>query len=111
MAINVEILSIKKTDNLDITNVVTTVSYRLSKELNGKVANIDGEANLDFTSVTEENYIPMSGLTETIVKDWVLGCIGDRIISIEEYLDDELTPQEEQTKIVSTEINLPWETN
>lgn len=108
MAINVEVKSIKKTDNLGISNVVTTVSYRLSKELNGKVANIDGEANLDFTSVTEENYIPISGLTETIVKDWVLSCIGDRILSIEEYLDAELTPQEEQTKIVSTEVDLPW---
>ena len=111
MAINIEIKSIKKTDNLDITNVVTTISYRLTKELNGKTASVDGEANLDFTNVTEDNYIPISGLTKTIINEWILNCIGDRITSIEEYLDMELTPQEEQRKIVSTEINLPWETN
>lgn len=109
MAINIIIKSMKKTDNLNIPNTVTEISYSITKELNGKIATVDGFAGLNIDELTQENFIPLSGLTETIVKDWVLNCIGDRITSIEEYLDTELTPQEEQTKIVSNEITLPWE--
>ena len=101
----------KKTDDLEVPNTVTEITYSITKELNGKTASVDGFAGLDISQLTEENFIPLSELTETIVKDWVLNCISDRINSIEQYLDTELTPQEEKTKIVSTEIKLPWETN
>jgi hypothetical protein len=111
MSFNINIKKIKSTNDLEIRNVVTEITYVISKELNGKTSSIEGLANLDFTILTEDNYIPLSGVTENIAKEWVLNCIGDRITSIEEYLDNELSPQEEQTRIVSTEINLPWETN
>jgi hypothetical protein len=111
MSVNINIKKIKSTNDLEIKNVVTEITYVISKELNGKTSSIEGLANLDFTVLTEENYIPLSGVTQNIAKDWVLSCIGDRITSIEEYLDNELSPQEEQTKIVSSEVNLPWETN
>ena len=111
MAINIIIKNKKKTDDLEIPNTVTQITYSITKELNGKTASVDGFAGLDINELTEENFIPLSGITENIAKDWVLSCIGDRITSIEEYLDNELLPQEEQTRIVSTEINLPWETN
>jgi hypothetical protein len=111
MSVNVNIKKIKSTNDLEIQNVITEITYVVSKELNGKTASIEGMANLDFTTLTEDNYVPLSGVTENIAKEWVLNCIGDRIVSIEEYLDNELSPQEEQTKIVSNEVNLPWETN
>jgi len=111
MSVNIIIKSMKKTDNLDIPNTVTEITYSVTKELNGKVASIDGFAGLDINNLSEENFIPLSGLTETVVKEWVLNCIGDRITSIETYLDNELSPQEEQTKIITTEVKLPWETN
>jgi hypothetical protein len=111
MAINIKIKSIKTTDNLFIPNVVTEVKYCITKEIGNKIASIDGFANLDFTELTNEVYIPFSELTEDIVKEWVLICIGERIQSIELYLDNELTMQEEQMRITSTEVNLPWETN
>jgi hypothetical protein len=111
MAINIIIKNMKKTDDLEVPNTVTEITYSITKELNGKTASVDGFAGLDISQLTEENFIPLSELTETIVKDWVLNCISDRINSIEQYLDTELTPQEEKTKIVSTEIKLPWETN
>ena len=111
MSVNINIKKIKSTNNLEIQNVITEITYVVSKELNGKTASIEGMANLDFTTLTEDNYVPLSGVTENIVKEWVLNCIGDRIVSIEEYLDNELSPQEGQTKIVSNEVNLPWETN
>ena len=98
----------KKTDNLDFPNVVTEIKYEITKEVNGVTAFVEGFTNLSFGELTEETYIPITGLTENIVKDWVLQSIGERIISIEEYLDNQLSPIEEQTKIVSTEINLPW---
>ena len=110
MSINIIIKSMKKTDDLEIPNTVTEITYSITKEVNGKIATVDGFAGLDISTLIEENFIPLSGLTETMVKDWVLNCIGDRITSIEEYLDSELTPQEEQTKIVSSEITLPWNT-
>jgi hypothetical protein len=111
MSINISIKGIKKTDNLDFPNVVTEIKYEITKEQNNKTASLEGFANLDFSELTEENYIPMSGLTENIVKGWVLNSIGDRITSIETYLDNEIETQEEKIKIVSTEIKLPWETN
>jgi hypothetical protein len=111
MSININIKGIKKTDNLDFPNVVTEIKYEITKEQNGKSASIEGFANLDFSGLTEENFTPMSGLTENIVKGWVLNSIGDRITSIETYLDGEIEQQEEKTKIVSSEVNLPWETN
>jgi hypothetical protein len=112
MSINITIKGIKKTDNLDFLNVITEIKYEITKEQNNKTASLEGFANLDFSELTEENYIPMSGITENIVKDWVLNSIGDRITSIEEYLDNELSPQEEeQIKIISMEIKLPWENN
>jgi hypothetical protein len=111
MSININIKGIKKTDNLDFPNVVTEIKYEITKEQNGKSASIEGFANLDFSELTEENFTPMSGLTENIVKGWVLNSIGDRITSIEAYLDSEIEQQEEKTKIVSSEVNLPWETN
>ena len=111
MSININIKGIKKTDNLDFPNVVTEIKYEITKEQNGKSASIEGFANLDFSELTEENFTPMSGLTENIVKGWVLNSIGDRITSIETYLDGEIEQQEEKTKIVSSEVNLPWETN
>lgn len=109
MAINIIIKNMKKTDDLVIPNTVTQIEYSITKELNGKTAIIDGFAGLDISNLTEENFIPLSGLTESIVKNWALNCIGDRITSIEQYLDNELTPQDEQKKIVSEEIKLPWE--
>lgn len=108
MSINIEIKSIKKTDNLDIPDVVTLISYRISKEMNGKIANVDGEANLNFGELSQENFIPLSELTEDIVKGWVLSTIGDRITSIESHLDGELDPQEEKTRIITSEVKLPW---
>ena len=111
MSVNVLIKSIKKTDNLELPNVVTEINYKITKEENGKTASLEGFANLDFSELTQENYVPISGLTENIIKGWVLNSIGDRITSIESYLDNEINQQEEQTKIVSTEIKLPWETN
>ncbi len=111
MAVNIIIKSMKKTEDLGIPNTVTEIRYSITKELNGKTVSIDGFAGLDVNELTEENFIPLSGITENIAKNWVLSCIGDRITSIEEYLDIELSPQEEQTKIVSSEVNLPWETN
>jgi hypothetical protein len=107
----IKIISIKKTDNLELSNVVTEIKYKITKEENGKIASLEGFANLDFTELTEENYIPISGLTENIVKAWVLNSIGERITSIEDYLDNEIEEQVEKTKIVSNEVNLPWETN
>lgn len=101
----------KKTNNLEIPNTVTEISYSITKELNGNISSVDGFTNLDFSDLSQENFIPLSGLTETVVKEWVLNSIGDRITSIEEYLDNELNPQEEKTKITTTEIKLPWETN
>jgi hypothetical protein len=111
MSVNVLIKSIKKTDNLELPNVVTEITYKIIKEENGKIASLEGFANLDFSELTQENYIPISGLTENIIKGWVLNSIGDRITSIESYLDNEIEIQEEKLKIVSTEIKLPWETN
>lgn len=111
MAVNIIIKSMKKTEDLDIPNTVTEIRYSITKELNGKTVSVDGFAGLDVNELTEENFIPLSGITENIAKNWVLSCIGDRITSIEEYLDIELSSQEEQTKIVSSEVNLPWETN
>jgi hypothetical protein len=111
MSVNVLIKSIKKTDNLELPNVVTEITYKITKEENGKTASLEGFANLDFSELTQENYIPISGLTENMIKDWVLNSIGDRITSIESYLDNEIETQEEKLKIVSTEIKLPWETN
>lgn len=111
MAINIKIKSIKTTNNLAIPNIVTEVEYSVTKEVNNKIASIDGFANLDFTELTNETHIPFTELTEDIVKDWVLNCIGERIQSIELYLDNELTMQEEQTRIASIEVNLPWGNN
>lgn len=111
MAINTIIKSIKKTDNLGIPNTVTEISYSITKELDNKIASVDGFVGLDISNLSEENFIPLSDLTEEIVKDWVLNHIGNRITSIEEYLDNELAPPEEQTSIISTEVTLPWENN
>lgn len=111
MSVNIIIKSMKKTDNLDIPNTVTEVSYSITKEFNGKMSSVDGFANLDFSNLSQENFIPLSGLTENIVKNWVLNSIGDRITSIEEYLDNDLNPQEEEKRISTVEVKLPWETN
>ncbi len=109
MSVNIKIKGIKKTDNLIFPNVITEIKYEVSKEINGATASIEGFANLDFDVLTEETYIPISAITENIVKEWVLNCIGDRIESIESYLDNEIVQQTEQIKIVSNEISLPWE--
>ena len=45
-----------------------------------------------------------------MIKDWVLNSIGDRITSIESYLNNEIEIQEEKLRIVSSEITLPWNT-
>jgi hypothetical protein len=107
MSITTIIKSIKTTNNLDIPNVVTEVQYSIRKNN----ASVDGFANLNYWELTNDNYIPLSALTEDIVKNWVLTAIGDGIVSIEAYLDNEINEQEEQTKIISNEIKLPWETN
>jgi hypothetical protein len=106
MATTTIIKSIKTTNNLDFPNVVTEVQYQITKNN----MSVDGFANLNYSELTNDNYIPLSGITENIVKNWVLTAIGDRITAIESYLDNEVE-QEEPKKIVSTEIKLPWETN
>lgn len=106
MSVTIIIKSMKTTNNLDISSVVTEVQYRITKNN----SSVDGFANLNYSDLTNDNYIPLSGLTENIVKDWVLNAIGDGITSIESYLDNEIEQQEEQKKIVSNEVNLPWET-
>jgi len=106
MAITTIIKSIKTTNNLDFPNVVTEIQYQITKNN----LSVDGFANLNYSELTNDNYIPLSGLTEDIVKNWVLSAIGDRIVEIENYLDN-VIEQEEPKKIVSTEIKLPWETN
>jgi hypothetical protein len=104
MAITTIIKSIKITNNLDFPNVVTEIQYQITKNN----MSVDGFANLNYSELTNDNYIPLSGLTENIVKDWVLTAIGDRIVEIESYLDNEIE-QEGPKKIVSNEITLPWE--
>ena len=104
MATTTIIKSIKTTNNLDFPNVVTEVQYQITKNN----MSVDGFANLNYSELTNDNYIPLSGLTENIVKDWVLTAIGDRIVEIESYLDNEIE-QEGPKKIVSNEITLPWE--
>ena len=111
MAVNIIIKGMKKTDNLIFPNVITEIKYEISKEINGVDASIEGFANLDFDVLTEETYIPISSITENIAREWVLNCIGDRIESIESYLDNEIVQQTEQKKIFSNEIKLPWEIN
>jgi hypothetical protein len=106
MAITTIIKSIKTTNNLDFPDVVTEIQYQITKNN----ASVDGFANLNYSELTNDNYIPLSELTENIVKNWVLTAIGDRIVAIENYLDNEIE-QEEPKKIVSTEVKLPWETN
>ncbi len=111
MPVNIIIKEIKKTDNLSFPNVITEIKYEITKEQNNKIASLEGFANLNFSELTEDNFIPISELTEDIVKEWVLNLIGDRITSIETYLDDEIEQQEENIKIFSNKVNLPWETN
>jgi hypothetical protein len=106
MAITTIIKSIKTTNNLEFPDVVTEIQYQITKNN----MSVDGFANLNYSELTNDNYIPLSGLTENIVKDWVLTAIGNRIVEIESYLDNEIE-QEGPKKIVSTEIKLPWETN
>jgi hypothetical protein len=106
MAISTIIKSIKTTNNLEFPDVVTEIQYQITKNN----MSVDGFANLNYSELTNDNYIPLSGLTENIVKDWVLTAIGNRIVEIESYLDNEIE-QEGPKKIVSTEIKLPWETN
>ena len=106
MSVTTIIKSIKTTNNLDIPNVVTEVQYSIRKNN----ASVDGFANLNYLELTNDNYIPLSGLTEDIVKNWVLTEIGDGIVSIEAYLDNEIENQEDPKKIVSSEITLPWNT-
>ncbi len=55
MSVNILIKSMKKTDNLDIPNTVTEISYSITKELNGKISSVDGFANLDFSNLSQEN--------------------------------------------------------
>ena len=105
MSVTIIIKSIKTTNNLDIPNVVTEVQYSIRKNN----ASVDGFANLNYSELTNDNYILLSGLTENIVKDWVLNAIGDGITSIESYLDNEIEQGEPQ-KIVSSEVTLPWNT-
>ena len=105
MSLTTIIKSIKTTNNLDLPNVVTEVQYQITKNN----MSVDGFANLNYSELTNDNYIPLSGLTENIVKNWVLTAIGDRITSIESYLDNEVE-QGEPKKIVSSEITLPWNT-
>lgn len=105
MSINIKIKSLKTTDNLSIPDVITEIQYSISKG----IATLDGFVNLDFTKLTSNTYIPLSEITEDIVKDWVLGAIGERIVSIENFLDEEIELIEGQTKIISNEVKLPWE--
>jgi hypothetical protein len=106
MALTTIIKSIRTTNNLDFPNVVTEVQYQITKNN----ASVDGFANLNYSELTNDNYIPLSELTENIVKNWVLTAIGDRIVAIENYLDNEIE-QEEPKKMFSVEVKLPWEIN
>jgi len=104
MAITTIIKSIKTTNNLEFPDVVTEIQYQITKNN----MSVDCFANLNYSELTNDNYLPLSGLNENIVKDWVLTAIGDRIVEIESYLDNEIE-QEGPKKIVSNEITLPWE--
>jgi hypothetical protein len=105
MSLNLTIKSIRTTDNLAIPNVVTEIQYNITKG----IASIDGFVNLDFTHLTNSTYIPLSEVTEDIVKGWVLNAIGERITSIEDFLNNEIELIEGKSKIISNEVKLPWE--
>jgi hypothetical protein len=107
MSINLTIKSLKTTDNLGAPSVVTEIQYIITKG----IASIEGFVNLDFSQLTNDTYIPTSEITEDIVKGWVLNAIGERITSIEDFLDNEIELIEGKSKIISNEIPLPWEAN
>lgn len=105
----IKVISIKKTDNLELSNVVTSIKYEISKTTDGITEKIEGEANLDVSELNVERFTPFTSLTENLVKDWVLLCIGERITSIESYLDDLINQQINMISgFTQSNIDLPW---
>ena len=88
----------------DIENVVIGANYEISKTVNGQTAKIEGHANLNAFNIDPDTFISYDQITEENVIDWVKQALGDRLASIEIYLDEELA----QELSVAQVAVMPW---
>lgn len=105
MALTIKILKMNEVSGLGTNqqNVIGSVEYKITSDTSKR--SITGFANLDFSELTEENFIPFDQLTEETVKGWVAQCIGsERLAAIEAQLNSE----PEIALFSYNEIDLPW---
>ena len=92
----------KNPDNID--NVVIGANYEISKTVNGQTAKIEGHANLNAFNIDPDTFISYDQITEENVIEWVKQSIGDRLASIEIYLD-------EQNPVHCSKFSINWNTS
>lgn len=106
MSLTIKIISIaklaKNPDNLD--NVVINANYEIGKTVNNHTAKIEGYASLDALNIDADTFIPYSTITEENVVEWVKKSIGDRLSSIEIYLDEQLSREFSIAPVTA----MPW---
>jgi hypothetical protein len=78
----------KNPDNID--NVIIGANYEISKTVNNHTAKIEGHASLNAFDIDANAFVAYDQITEENVIEWVKKSIGDRLASIEIYLDEEL---------------------
>jgi len=88
----------------DIDNVVIGANYEISKTVNGQTAKIEGHANLNAFNIDLDTFISYDQVTEENVIEWVKQSIGDRLASIEIYLDEQISQEFSVAQVTA----MPW---
>lgn len=106
MSVIVKIISIaklaKNPDN--IANVVIGAKYEISKTVDDHTAKIEGHASLNAFDIDTNAFVPYEQITEENVIEWVKTSIGDRLASIEIYLDEQLSQEFSIAQVTA----MPW---
>ena len=106
MSITIKITGIAKLAKNpdDIANVVIGANYEISKTVNDHTAKIEGHASLNAFDINTNAFVPYEQITEENVIEWVKQSIGDRLASIEIYLDEQLSQEFSIAQVTS----MPW---
>ena len=91
-----------------LNNIVHTVRYELTGELNGKTKT--SFMPITFDEPDSKNFIDFSKLTEAQVLAWVTNKLGqDEIDALENGIDSSLNEAEDpNAPPVLTQTSLPW---
>jgi hypothetical protein len=106
--LNFAIQSIKTSTIGSVLEVVVEIGYKITLEIGGRFATVEGFASLDPFNMDPEDFLEFNQITQADSIQWVKDSIGpERLRQIADQLTDQIENQQEN-QILPVERSLPW---